>query len=145
MAVAKTLAAKFNGKAVQSEYSQIVMLESGTTGTTVQNFWRNLVTSRTVEQVFTFEGCTSAEAHYAGSVTVKDIGNTSYTFNTVGSVTDGSTGTATFPTEEVTVERRHVSPHMWTLEVRRKGTAYYANGTKITTPASMNPPAWTGL
>lgn len=145
MAVADTLAAKFNGKVAQSEYSQIVMLESGTTGTTVQSFWRNLVTSRTVEQVFTFEGCTFAEAHYAGSVTVTDIDNTSYTLNTVGSVTDGSTGSATFPVEEVTVERRRVSPHMWTLEVRRKGMAYYVNGTKLTYPESIKPPKWTGL
>ena len=139
MAVADTLADKFTGKVEQQEFTQIVGVDSGISGTTVQVFWRHLISARSMEQVFRFEGCTYAEAHTTQSITVKDIGGATYTFTPQGSVTDGSSGTLALPKEEVRVARVRVSPHMWNLEVRRTGTAYYSDNSKI-----INAPNWTG-
>ena len=125
----------------QREYSQVHDFEFGTysngIGGTVA--YRNLVTARVVEQTFRFEGVPSSLAESTGSVTVTDLGGSSYTFALVSSVTDGSSGSRVFEVESVQVSRSRASPHMWTITVTRRATRYYLNGSRITL---SNEPTW---
>ena len=121
----------FNGKANQDEYTQIVDLDAGYTTGTYPTFYRDLVTRISKTQEFTFQGLSESQAHETSTKTVTDVGGTSYSVPMVSSVTDGSTGTKTFETESVQVTRRHFSPHLWEVVVRRTGSQYYLNGTMV--------------
>lgn len=131
----------FCGRVDQREYSQVHDFEFGTysngIGGTVA--YRNLVTARVVEQTFRFEGVPASLAESTGSVTVTDVGGSSYTFALVSSVTDGSSGSRVFEVESVQVSRARASPHMWTITVTRRATRYYLNGSRITL---SNEPTW---
>lgn len=131
----------FCGRVDQREYSQVHDFEFGThsngIGGTVA--YRNLVTARVVEQTFRFEGVPPSLAKYTGSVTVTDLGGSSYTFALVSSVTDGSSGSRVFEVESVQVSRARASPHMRTITVTRRATRYYLNGSRITL---SNEPTW---
>lgn len=131
----------FCGRVDQREYSQVHDFEFGTysngIGGTVA--YRNLVTARVVEQTFRFEGVPASLAESTGSVTVTDLGGSSYTFALVSSVTDGSSGSRVFEVESVQVSRSRASPHMRTITVTRRATRYYLNGSRITL---SNEPTW---
>ena len=131
----------FCGRVDQREYSQVHDFEFGTysngIGGTVA--YRNLVTARVVEQTFRFEGVPPSLAETTESVTVTDVGGTSYTFALVSSVTDGSSGSRVFEVESVQVSRSRASPHMRTITVTRRATRYYLNGSQI---KLANEPAW---
>ena len=131
------LANFFDGKVGQDEFTQIVDLNTGTTGGYIPIFFRELVTREAVTQVFTFTGCTYADAHSTAQVTVTDIGGNQYTFTPKSKVTDGSSGTKVFETESVQVRRRRISYHMWEVEVTRTGSRYLVNNSVI-----INGPSW---
>lgn len=134
------LADYFCGRVDQREYSGVFDFEYGTVSTgVVSSAYRNLVTARTVEQTFRFEGVPASLVDSTASVTVADIGGKSYTFAPFCSFTDGSTGTRVFEVESVNVSRVRMSPHMWELTVTRRGVRYYVNGTKLNL---ANEPAW---
>ena len=140
----------FCGRVDQREYSHVHDFEyvpnyvnitdkDGNTTTHISSYTRNLVTARVVEQTFRFEGVPASLAESTGSVTVTDVGGTSYTFALVSSVTDGSSGSRVFEVESVQVSRSRASPHMRTITVTRRATRYYLNGAKITL---SNEPTW---
>jgi len=111
----------FKGKVGQEAYNQAFALEG-----TLRR-----ITCKAVTQTFEFEGLDEAEAKKTDSVTVTDVGGTSYTFMPKCSFTDSSTGTMVFPTDQVRVTRSHMSPHLWRVTVQRTGTRYYLNGVVI--------------
>lgn len=122
---APTIADLFNGKVVQREYSAPCVIEYVVLARTV-------LVSLTVEQSFTFEGLTEAQAANTTDVTVTDVGGTQYTVPFKQSFTDGSQGYAIVPQEQVEVNRERMSPHMWRVTVTRRGTRlsrYYSDGT----------------
>ena len=131
----------FCGRVDQREYSQVHDFEFGTysNGIGGPGASRNLVTARVVEQTFRFEGVPPSLAETTESVTVTDVGGTSYTFALVSSVTDGSSGSRVFEVESVQVSRSRASPHMRTITVTRRATRYYLNGSKINL---ANEPTW---
>ena len=131
------LANFFDGKVAQEEFTQVVDLNTGTTGGYIPIFFRELVTREAVTQVFTFTGCSYDDAHSTAQVTVTDIGGHQYTFTPKSSVTDGSSGTKVFETESVQVRRRRISYHMWEVEVARTGSRYLVNNEVI-----INGPSW---
>ena len=131
------LANFFDGKVAQEEFTQVVDLNTGTTGGYLPIFFRELVTREAVTQTFTFTGCSYADAHSTAQVTVTDIGGNQYTFTPKSSVTDGSSGTKVFETESVQVRRRRISYHMWEVEVTRTGSRYLVNNSVI-----INGPSW---
>lgn len=131
------LANFFDGKVAQEEFTQVVDLNTGTTGGWLPVFYRELVTREAVTQTFTFTGCSYADAHSTAQVTVTDIGGHQYTFTPKSSVTDGSSGTKVFETESVQVRRRRISYHMWEVEVTRTGSRYLVNNSVI-----INGPSW---
>ena len=131
------LANFFDGKVGQDEFTQIVDLNTGTTGGYIPIFFRELVTREAVTQTFTFTGCSYADAHSTEQVTVTDIGGHQYTFTPKSKVTDGSSGTKVFETESVQVRRRRISYHMWEVEVTRTGSRYLVNNSVI-----INGPSW---
>ena len=114
----------FSGKVQQREYNQFIAVE-------VVGGVRHLYLSETVEQVFDFEGLTYALAHSTSSVTVTDVDGVQYTFTPVQSYDDGSSGYGTFAKEQVTVSRSRMSPHLWRMEVVRRGSRLLDNGTEI--------------
>lgn len=114
----------FSGKVQQREYNQFIAVE-------VVSGVRHLYVSETVEQVFDFEGLTYDLAHYTGPITVTDVEGVSYTFTPAQSYDDGSSGYGTFAKEQVTVSRSRMSPHLWRLEVVRRGSRLLDNGTEI--------------
>lgn len=131
------LANFFDGKVAQEEFTQVVDLNTGTTGGYIPIFFRELVTREAVTQVFTFTGCSYDDAHSTAQVTVTDIGGHQYTFTPKSKVTDGSSGTKVFETESVQVRRRRISYHMWEVEVTRTGSRYLVNNEVI-----INGPSW---
>ena len=131
------LANFFDGKVAQEEFTQVVDLNTGTTGGYLPIFFRELVTREAVTQVFTFTGCSYDDAHSTAQVTVTDIGGHQYTFTPKSKVTDGSSGTKVFETESVQVRRRRISYHMWEVEVTRTGSRYLVNNEVI-----INGPSW---
>ena len=131
------LANFFDGKVAQEEFTQVVDLNTGTTGGYLPIFFRELVTREAVTQTFTFTGCSYADAHSTAQVTVTDIGGHQYTFTPKSSVTDGSSGTKVFETESVQVRRRRISYHMWEVEVTRTGSRYLVNNAVI-----IHGPSW---
>lgn len=114
----------FSGKVQQREYNQFIAVE-------VVGGVRHLYVSETVEQVFDFEGLTYALAHSTSSVTVTDVDGVQYTFTPVQSYDDASSGYGTFAKEQVTVSRSRMSPHLWRMEVVRRGSRLLDNGTEI--------------
>ena len=135
------LADYFCGRVEQREYAQVHDFEFGTyaNGLGGTGAYRNLVTARVVEQTFRFEGVPASLADSRASVTVTDVGGSSYTFAPSSSVTDGSSGSLVFEVESVQVSRARMSPRMWTLAVVRRAVRYYLNGERI---ALSNEPAW---
>lgn len=142
------LADYFTGMPAQREYSQVYDLAitpvyqtiTDSQGHVTKNqvgMIRELVTCQIKEQVFRFEGAGYTDAHTTGSITVVDVNNVSYTFNCSPSVSDGSSGTRVMVKEEVEVRRERMSPHMWIVEVVRKGYRYYLNGRLL-----INGPTW---
>lgn len=131
------LANFFDGKVAQEEFTQVVDLNTGTTGGYLPIFFRELVTREAVTQTFTFTGCSYDDAHSTAQVTVTDIGGHQYTFTPKSKVTDGSSGTKVFETESVQVRRRRISYHMWEVEVTRTGSRYLVNNSVI-----INGPSW---
>ena len=131
------LANFFDGKVAQEEFTQVVDLNTGTTGGYLPVFFRELVTREAVTQVFTFTGCSYDDAHSTAQVTVTDIGGHQYTLTPKSKVTDGSSGTKVFETESVQVRRRRISYHMWEVEVTRTGSRYLVNNEVI-----INGPSW---
>ncbi len=128
------LADMFSGKVQEHEYAQIVAKETvpAVYVDGVPTSWRtDLYTAKIKEQRFRFEGLSSAEAHSTEAVTVTDVDGRSYTFTPVGFISDGSAGNAVFERESVDVTRGHMSPHMWWLEVVRRGAALYCNGVLV--------------
>ena len=121
-----TTADFFSGKVQQREYNQFIAVE-------VVSGVRHLYVSETVEQVFDFEGLPYDLAHYTGPITVTDVAGVTYTFTIAQSYDDGSSGYGTFAKEQVTVARSRMSPHLWRLEVVRRGSRLLDNGTEIIT------------
>ena len=117
----------FCGSVSQSAHAQAFCLELG---------WGRW-TSRTVTQVFEFEGLDRATAHQTSQITVVDETGAQYTLTPCSSFTDSSSGSMVFPTEEVRVTRTRMSIHLWRVTIERTGTAYYLNGSK-----RFNGPAW---
>lgn len=102
-----TIADYFDGKVDQSEYVQALAKEAG-------HLWRGTMTSKR----FTFTGVpTSIINNLPENVSVTDIGGTSYTIPLRAKFTDGSSGYAIFPAEEVKVTKSRMSYHMWQLTV----------------------------
>ena len=141
-----TLQACFNGKVEQDEAAGVfdfetLLVPSAIVDGVPQGFYtvRNLVTFKSITQTFRFLGLSASLAHTRTSTTVTDIGGSSYTFVPDPGVTDGSAGTRVMEVERVEVERPRISPHLWGMVVRRTGTRYYLNGTKINL---SNEPAW---
>lgn len=140
---AATLADYFDGKVEQREYTQVFDFEvtwsyvystdskTGVKTVLSASMNRALVTAEVCEQVFRFEGAPYALAHSTASLTVTDIGGASYTFAPVRSFTDGSSGTRVMERESVQVGRARISPHMWSVEVVRRGTRYKVNNKVI--------------
>lgn len=119
-----TTADFFSGKVQQREYNQFIAVE-------VVGGVRRLYVSETVEQVFEFEGLTYALAHSTAEITVTDVAGTQYTFTPAQSYDDGSSGYGTFAKEQVTVSRSRMSPHLWRMEVVRRGSRLLENGAVI--------------
>ena len=139
-----SMADKFCGKVQENEYTQLDNFSAGMKPGIVigqgtpQNIWyRDSIVRKTKEQTFRFEGLTYAEAHSNGSINVVDVEGASYTVPLESSFHDASTGTLVMCDEKVQVSRGKMSPHMWWLEVRREGSAFYINGTQI-----FSGPAW---
>ena len=135
-----TISECFCGKVEEREYSQIIgveMVPAVYVDGKPTSWRRNLAIAKTTEQIFRFEGLTDSQAHTASAVTVTDVSGSSYTVPMAGSVTDGSSGTAAFEKESVSVSRRRISPHLWEVVVVRRGAALFVNGSCVV-PA----PAW---
>ena len=126
----------------EREYSQFVAKETvpAVYVDGVPTSWRtDAYTARYKEQVFRFEGLTDSQAHDTSAVTVTDVAGAQYTITPATSITDGSSGSASFEQEVVEVDREHMSPHLWRMIVTRRGGQLFRNGTSI-----VSPPAWTG-
>ena len=141
-----TLQTGFSGKVEQIEAAGVFDFETQLVPTAIvdgvpMGFYtvRNLVTFKSITQTFRFTGLSEALAHTRKSTTVTDIGGTSYSFYPAPGITDGSLGTRVMEVERVEVQRPRISPHLWGLVVRRTGTRYYLNATKINL---SNEPAW---
>lgn len=122
---APTTADLFDGKVTQREYSSAVAVEWVVAARTV-------LVALTVEQVFRFEGLTETQAMSTTAVAVEDVAGTQYTVPFQQSFTDGSTGYAIAPKEQVEIQRERMSPHMWRVTVTRRGSRlvrYYSDGT----------------
>ena len=120
-----TTADLFDGKVVQREYSSPCMMEYVVAA-------RAVIVSLTVEQTFRFEGLTETQAMSTTDVQVTDVGGTQYTVPFKQSFTDGSSGYAIVPKEQVEIQRERMSPHLWRVTVTRKGSRlsrYYSDGT----------------
>lgn len=105
--MAMALADYFDGKVDQTEYVQALAKEGG-------HLYRGTMTSRR----FTFTGVpTTIVNDLPESVAVTDIGGEQYTIPLRASFTDGSTGYAIFPAEEVKVVKTRMSYHMWQITV----------------------------
>ena len=111
----QAIADMFNGRVSQREYSSALAVEYFVLA-------RTYIVHLTVEQVFTFEGLTETQANNTESVVVEDVGGTSYTVPFKQSFTDGSTGYAICPQEQVEVQRERMSPHLWRVIVTRRGS-----------------------
>lgn len=125
----------FDGKVVQREYSSALGVE-------IISAQRTYYVSLTVEQVFSFAGLNETQANSTESVTVTDVGGTVYTVPFKQSFTDGSTGYAICPQEQVEVQRERMSPRLWRVTVTRRGSKLvriYPNGSKTTL---FDAPTW---
>ena len=133
----------FCGAVQTTKSAQIVDLETGYNGYYLKesdgtetfhptSFYRNLITSKTTERRFQFEGVPATIAdNLSGSVTVTDIGGKSYTVSFDEKITDGSQGTAVLEKESNHVSITKFSPHLRTVEVINKVSTYYANDKQI--------------
>lgn len=128
--MAVSYSSAYVGRVVQHEYPQVFDFEYA-------GGVRSLVTAKVVEQTFRFNGLTRALAFGTSPITVTDINGSSYTFTPLTSITDGSYGTRVMVSEEVSVQRIAISPHLWDLVVTRRGSRYFVNGTKV-----VDGPAW---
>lgn len=137
MGAASSFQAAFCGRVEQNEFTQIVDLNTGTTGGFIPVFYRELVKRNAKTQTFTFTGLNETDANTTSPQTVEDFGGTSYTVPMASSATDGSSGTKVFETESVQVTRRRLSPGLWEVVVKRTGSEYWANNVRI-----INGPSW---
>lgn len=132
----------FNGRVTEREYSQFVAKETvpSTYIDGVPVSWTtNTYTARYKEQTFTFEGLTEAQANDTTAITVTDASGVQYTFTPQASITDGSSGSASFERQAVEVERSMMSPHMYKLIVTRRGGELRKNNA-----VEIYAPTWTG-
>lgn len=124
----------FDGQVAHNGYCQYVAVEvvptswvNGAAGGYARNFYYADVE----EETYRFEGLSYDAAHSTADVTVTDVGGTQYTVKPVQKIVDGSSGTAYFEKEAVTVGRRRMSAHLWELVVTHKRAALYKGGTQI--------------
>ena len=109
-------------KMTQREYTDITTVEflRG-----VRTVW----TCKTVEQKFTFIGAPISDAFTTDDVTVTDVNGDRITIAMKPEIKDGSTGTAISITDRTDISRTGFSPHLRNVEVTRRASFYYANGT----------------
>ena len=108
----------FAGKINQREYVQVVGKETVPSyyQDGVPQGWRTIVyTAKVTETRYRFEGLNYAQAHRTTPVTATDPSGGEYTIPMQSTIT--LAGTAAFPTYTVEIDRGHMSPHMWWLEV----------------------------
>lgn len=139
----ENMAKYFCGAVQTSKSAQIVDLETGFNGYYVTesdgtktfhptSLYRDLITSKTTERRFQFEGVPASIAdNLSGSVTVTDISGKSYTVSFDEKITDGSQGTAVLEKESNHVSITKYSPHLRTVEVINKVSTYYVNNNQI--------------
>ena len=129
----QAIADMFNGRVSQREYSSPLAVEYIVLS-------RTYLVSLTVEQVFTFEGLTEAQANNTTAVEVVDVGGTTYTVPFMQSFTDGSTGYAICPQEQVEIQRERMSPHLWRVTVTRRGSRLSRYGQTVS--LLFDAPSW---
>jgi len=129
----QAIANMFNGRVSQREYSSALAVEYVVLA-------RTYLVHLTVEQVFTFEGLTEAQANNTESIEVVDVGGTSYTVPFEQSFTDGSTGYAICPQEQVEIQRERMSPRLWRVTVTRRGSRLMRYGGE--TSMIFDAPDW---
>lgn len=130
-----TIADLFDGNVAQREYSSPSSVE-------FVNAARTVVVVLTVEQTFRFEGLSETQAKSTADVSVTDVGGTQYTVPFKQSFSDGSTGYAIAPKEQVEIQRERMSPRLWRVTVTRRGSKavrYYGDGT---TSTIFSAPLW---
>lgn len=137
MGAVKNISDGFQGRVDEHDSVEVFDFVAFVTEGTFPVFVRELVTAKTREQRFVFEGLTEAQAQSESPITVTDASGVSWTITPKNSITDGSSGTKVMIKERVDVKRTKISPHLYRLTVTRKGSAYFVNGSKI-----INGPSW---
>ena len=127
----------FSGKVEQNEYTQVHDFEFVPNYYTVDgvqyvtSFTRNLVTVKVTEKTYRFMGLNYANAHTETTQSVKDAANNTHSVPMASGFRDGSSGSRVFEVYSCTVQREPISPRLWAVTVRVRGSAYYLNGKLI--------------
>ena len=133
----------FSGIVSVSRTAQITNLETGFNGYIMKeedgteefhptSFFRELITSKTIEQRYEFNGVPANIAYtLSGTATVNDVYGRQHTVSFDEKVVDGSRGTSILETENNAVVVSPISPHLCRVEVVNKKSEYFANGVKI--------------